>query len=96
MNERLDALETWITHPGTKLFWEHVGELWGPKAYAQRLKDAVSEARRLGKDPGAAIEIVDATNDAITEIMRWAGEEVSRLRRQDHGVEVTMARGGYR
>ena len=77
----LEALESLLAHPGWRLFEEQIGKDWGPKAYAQRLKAAVSHARSVGTDASHAIELVDAANDAIGEAMQWPAQQVSRLRR---------------
>ena len=89
-----EALESLLTHPGWQLFHQHVGEDWGPKAYAQKLKAAVSHARQVGKDASVALELVDAGNDAIAEAMRWPGEQLARLKRQEEKAEPTMSRRG--
>ena len=89
MNETLEVLEGLVTHPGWQVFVQHVGLEWGPKAYAARLKAAVSEARVHHTDASAAIERVDAANDAVAEVMQWPGQEVARLTRQQE--EPAMA-----
>ena len=45
MSERSDLLEALVTHPGWKLYTAQIGEEWGPRAYAQKLKAAVQRAR---------------------------------------------------
>ena len=94
-DERREVLESLLASPGWQLFQQHVGDDWGPKAYAQRLKSAVSQARQVGKDAAQAIELVDAANDAIADAMRWPGEEIMRLKRIEPETDaVTMSRRG--
>ena len=90
----VEALESLIGHPGWQIFAAHVGEDWGPKAYARRLKAAVSHARQHGTDAAAAIEQVDAANEAIAEAMRWPSEELARLKRAQERPEPSMSRRG--
>ena len=94
MSERSDLLEALITHPGWKLYASQIGEEWGPRAYAQKLKAAVQRAREHGKDAGHAIELVDAANDAIADAMRWPGEELGRLKRSEQTHEPSLSRRG--
>ena len=93
-DERREVLEAFLSSPGWALFQQHVGDDWGPKAYAARLKSAVSHARQIGKDASQAIELVDAANDAIGEAMRWPAEEVMRLKRLEPETESVMSRRG--
>lgn len=99
-NETRDALERLNDSPGWKLFVAHVADAWGPKAYAQKLKAAVSHARMVGKDAAQAVELVDAANDAIGEAMNWPAQEAARLRRLHEDKKeadvLTLPRGGYR
>lgn len=96
MSERADLLDALVAHPGWKLFVDHMGEEWGPKAYANRLKAAVAHARQVGTDASHAIELVDAGNDAIAEAMQWPSEESGRVKRaEQQPAAVSMARGGY-
>ena len=90
----VEVLESLVTHPGWRLFQEHVAERWGPKAYAQALKDAVRQAREHRSDAGHAIELVDAANEAIADIMRWPSEHLARLRAQEQVLETTPSRRG--
>lgn len=90
----IELLESLLAHPGWHLFQEHVAERWGPKAYAQALKDAVRQAREHGSDAGHAIELVDAANEAIADIMWWPAEHLARLRAQEQKPETTPNRRG--
>lgn len=93
--EDLEALDALLAHPGWRLFRAHVGEAWGPVAYANRLKAALGHARSVGSDVARAIDGVDAANEAIAEIMRWPAEEVARARRaQEEPVASLGRRGG--
>ena len=94
MSEEREILEGLLTHPGWTAFQTAVGDLWGPKAYANRLKGAVSHARTVGKDASQAIELVDAANDAVAEVMRWPGERVVRLKQQEQEPTVSLSRRG--
>lgn len=89
--ERLGGL---LTHPGWQLFVDHVAALWGPKAYAQRIKSAVKEARERKEDTGFAIDVVDRSNDEVAAIMRWPAEEKARCERANEGSGKTMSRRG--
>lgn len=89
-----DDFEAFLQHPVWKAFIAHVNQEWGPKAYAQRLKNAVAHARNTGKDASHAIELVDAGNDAIAEAMRWPGEECGRLQRAERVLEPSLSRRG--
>mgnify|MGYP001579304550 FL=1 len=93
--EDREALDALLAHPGWRLFRAHVGEAWGPVAYANRLKAALGHARSVGSDVARAIDGVDAANEAIAEIMRWPAEEVARARRaQEEPVASLGRRGG--
>lgn len=94
MSDRRDALEALIGSQGWRDFLAYAGEQWGPKAYANKLKAAVSHARSVGKDASQAIELVDAANDAVADLMRWPADEIGRLKRSEHVPELTMSRRG--
>jgi hypothetical protein len=94
MTEQAQHLEALLAHPGWQIFVKQVGEQWGPKGYATKIKAALYEARQAGMDVGEAVLLVDKVNDAVGEIMRWPADELARLKRTERDVVASVGRRG--
>ena len=80
-----DALESWLAHPGTRLFMDYVRTEWAGAGYGRKIKEALADARARNLDAAAAVDKVDYANDRIGEVVGWPKQELARVMRQEQG-----------
>ena len=94
MNDHADALESLLTHPGWRLFLEHVHHEWGPMG--ARYNAELDKALDLLDAQAAASQArqIRAGRKVIESLLAWPAEEAQRLKRTDRVPEATMSRRG--
>lgn len=95
-DERIQALEGLLTHPGFQLFTAYCREQWGAAGYGRRVKQAVHQAMADKADVAATVSAVDYANDEINRLLTWPSEELKRLQdtRQREAQGVSVSRRG--
>ena len=96
MNERAQALESLLTHPGWRIFLEYVHLEWGPNG--ARYNAELDKALDLLDAEAAASQArqVRAGRRVIELLVSYPADELARLQRAETKPELTQARGGYR
>lgn len=94
MSDHADALDSLLTHPGWRLFLEHVHLEWGPTG--ARYNAELDKALDLIDANAAASQArqVRAGRKVIESLLAWPAEEAQRLKRTDRVPELTMSRRG--
>lgn len=94
MNEQLDNLVTLVSHPGWRLFREHVEREWG--ANGARYQAELDKALDLTDNEAAASQArqIRAGRKAIELLVNWPQDEIARLQRSERREEVGMSRRG--
>jgi len=93
MSSHLDDLQDWLSHPGTKLFYDHLDQEWGTGGL--RFEASVNKfADSLQDDPIVLQQIrqIVVCRREMLRLKAWAGEEVARLKRLDEKPENVSGR----
>ena len=93
-DERREALESLVTHPGWRLWIGHVTDEWGP--HGETYNAQLDKALNLLDDSAAASQArqVRAGRKVIESLIAWPGEELARLKRSDRPSDGTLSRRG--
>ena len=95
-NEKAQALEALGSHPGWRLYVEHLLAEWGPSGEQYRAE--LDKALNLTDNEAAASQArqIRAVSKMVERFIQWPAEEVARLQRSEGKAEVMQSRGGYR
>jgi len=93
MSEHTQILESLLSHPGWRLYREHVDREWGPTGdrYLSHLEKALSLMDN-GEAASQARQIVSARK-VIEQLVNWPGEELARLSRVEKQADPVGAAG---
>lgn len=95
-NDRTEALDALLLHPGWHLFLEHCHREWGPNGakYNAELDKALDLI-----DPAAAASQarqIRAGRKTLETLLSWPAEELARVKRTEpEPVQPSYVRGGY-
>ena len=93
VSEHTQILESLLSHPGWRLYREHVETEWGPKGarYLSHLEGALSLVDNA-EAASQARQIVSARK-VIEQLVNWPGEELARLSRVEKQADPVGAAG---
>jgi hypothetical protein len=73
-----EALDALVTSPGWALFEAHVEDMWGPRAYADRIEASVGGARTEAESH-ERVTALTAQRRAVRALAAWPRERVQTL-----------------
>jgi hypothetical protein len=71
--------ESLLGGPGWLRFQQFAKEQWGPAALGRRMKLAVLKAQESKTDPAVAVLMVDAAQDAVSELLSYPKSRIQDL-----------------